>query len=152
MKYMWHFDSPIGKLTVAEKDGAISHLVFGSDKRLNGFEQKETTLIKKAEKQIKEYFDGKRKDFDLPIVFEGTDFQISVWEALRTIPYGKTCSYKDIAIKIKNEKAPRAVGMANNRNPISIIVPCHRVIGANGKLVGYGGGLDIKQYLLDLEK
>ena len=152
MKYMWHFESPIGTLTLAETDGAISHMVFGSDKRLNGYELKETPLIKKGEKQLKEYFAGKRKEFDLPLVFEGTDFQKSCWKALQTIPYGKTCSYKDIAMKIKNEKACRAVGGANNKNPIAIIVPCHRVIGANGSLVGFGGGLKTKQFLLDLEK
>lgn len=102
--------------------------------------------------QLGEYFLGKRIDFDIPLKPLGTDFQLSVWKALTQIPYGQTCSYKDIAYAINNEKSCRAVGMANNRNPISFIIPCHRVIGANGKLVGYGGGLPIKSALLDLEK
>lgn len=101
--------------------------------------------------QLQEYFFGKRKTFDLPLAIEGTEFQIKVWKALSEIPYGTTCSYKDIAIKIGNCKASRAVGMANNKNPIPIIVPCHRVIGASGKLVGYAGGLNIKQKLLNVE-
>ena len=94
---------------------------------------------------------GELKTFDLPLDTAGTAFQESVWEALRQIPYGQTVSYKDIAIAINNPKAVRAVGGANNRNPISIITPCHRVIGMNGKLVGYGGGIDAKEYLLNLE-
>ena len=94
----------------------------------------------------------KRKNFDLPLLKEGTPFQISVWNALEKIPYGETRSYKDIAIAIDNPKAVRAVGMANNRNKIAIFIPCHRVIGADGKLVGYGGGLHIKQFLLELEE
>lgn len=102
--------------------------------------------------QLKEYFDGKRKVFDFPYELHGTEFQKKVWKALCDIPYGETCSYKDIAIAVGNSKASRAVGMANNKNPIFIIVPCHRVIGANGKLVGYGGGLGMKTTLLELEK
>ena len=91
-------------------------------------------------------------EFDLPLLKDGTDFQISVWNELLKIPYGETRSYKDIAVAINNEKAVRAVGMANNRNKISIFIPCHRVIGSNKKLVGYGGGLEIKEFLLNLEK
>ena len=102
--------------------------------------------------QLGEYFMGQRTSFDIPLKPEGTPFQLRVWEALTQIPYGQTCSYKDIACSIHNEKACRAVGMANNKNPLGIIVPCHRVIGANGKLVGYAGGLSIKSALLDLEK
>lgn len=101
--------------------------------------------------QIREYLDGKRKSFDFPYEFYGTEFQKKVWNALCNIPYGKTCTYKDIAIAIGNPKACRAVGMANNKNPISIAVPCHRVIGANGKLVGYAGGLEMKKALIELE-
>lgn len=102
--------------------------------------------------QLCEFFAGQRKVFDFPYKLEGTPFQKAVWNALLTIPYGETCSYKDIAKRIGNPKACRAIGMANNRNPISIAIPCHRVIGANGKLVGYGGGLDKKIALLELEK
>jgi methylated-DNA-[protein]-cysteine S-methyltransferase len=111
----------------------------------------EVLILKKAIQQLEEYFAGKRKDFDLPFDMEGTDFQKKVWQALSRIPYGETCSYRDIARKIKNEKAFRAVGTANGKNPMSIIVPCHRVIAANGTLGGYAGGVAIKQKLLDLE-
>lgn len=98
-----------------------------------------------------EYLKGERKEFNLPLKAEGTKFQMSVWEALTHIPYGETRSYKDIAAAINNEKAVRAVGNANNKNPIPIFIPCHRVIGADGKLVGFGCGLDIKEKLLDIE-
>ena len=111
----------------------------------------ETAIIKEASQQLDEYLEGRRKRFDLPVFAKGTPFQLLVWEALKTIPYGETRSYKDIAIQIGKAKACRAVGMANNRNPLSIVIPCHRVIGSKGELVGYGGGLDIKKQLLCLE-
>ena len=113
---------------------------------------KETPLNKEAATQIKEYLKGSRKDFDLPLKPEGTDFQLRVWQALLAIPYGETRSYQEIAEQAGNIKACRAVGLANNRNPIAIIIPCHRVIGKNGSLTGYGGGLEIKARLLELEK
>ena len=113
---------------------------------------KGSEVLDKALKQMNEYFSGERKKFDLPLYFEGTEFQKSVWNELRKIPYGTTVSYKDIAEGIKNEKAVRAVGNANNKNKIMIIVPCHRVIGKNGKLVGFAGGLDNKEFLLKHEK
>ena len=109
------------------------------------------SLLEKAAKELKEYFQGKRREFDLPLSVKGTAFQMKVWRALQEIPYGETRSYGEIAEAIGKPKAARAVGMANNRNPVSIIIPCHRVIGADGKLVGYGGGLDAKEYLLELE-
>ena len=112
----------------------------------------ETVLIKKANKQLQEYFSGKRKIFDLPLAPTGTEFQQKVWSSLRKIPYGTTNSYKEIAESIGNIKASRAVGMANNKNPILILIPCHRVIGTNGKLVGYAGGIDVKEKLLKIEK
>jgi methylated-DNA-[protein]-cysteine S-methyltransferase len=115
-------------------------------------ESAETPLIKKAAEQLAEYFAGKRKEFDLPLVLHGTDFQVSVWKALQSIPAGETRSYGDMAALIGKPKACRAVGMANNRNPIPVIVPCHRVIGRDGSLTGYGGGLPVKRYLLELEK
>jgi len=151
MKHFYKYNNKICNLFIAEDNGAICGVYFDKDKRLEGFEKQETPLIKKAAKQLEEFFGEKRKVFDLPLVFHGTDFQVSVWKALQKIPYGKTRSYGEIASIIKNPKASRAVGLANNRNPISIIVPCHRVIGHNGKLVGYGGGLDLKQRLLELE-
>ena len=113
---------------------------------------KGSKVLDKALKQMNEYFSGERKKFDLPLYFEGTEFQKSVWNELRKIPYGTTVSYKDIAEGINNEKAVRAVGNANNKNKIMIIVPCHRVIGKYGKLVGFAGGLDKKEFLLEHEK
>jgi methylated-DNA-[protein]-cysteine S-methyltransferase len=117
-----------------------------------GFTSAETPLIKKAAAQLAEYFDGRRRVFDLPLALRGTDFQLSVWKALQGIPAGVTRSYKEVAALIGKPKAYRAVGMANNCNPIAIIIPCHRVIGEDGSLTGYAGGLHVKQYLLDLEK
>lgn len=113
---------------------------------------RETALLKEAGRQLQEYFSGQRKKFSLPLAPAGTVFQHSVWNALKDIPYGETRSYGQIARTLGKAKAARAVGRANNKNPISIIIPCHRVIGADGKLVGYGGGLDKKAYLLALEK
>ncbi len=110
-----------------------------------------TEFTDKVWKELTEYFQGVRKEFDIPYKMQGTDFQKSVWKALCHIPYGETRSYKDIAKTVGNEKASRAVGIANNKNPITIIVPCHRVIGANGKLVGYAGGLPMKEYILKME-
>ena len=104
------------------------------------------------DKQLKQYFEGKRKDFDLPLSLPGTDFQLKVWKELQKIPYGKTRSYQQQAIALKNPKAVRAVAKANGDNRIAIIIPCHRVIGKDGQLVGYGGGMWRKQYLLNLEK
>ena len=152
MKYRFTYDSPIGKLTIHETDNALSHVRFSLDDELSDYVIKETSLIKKAFQQLAEYFNGTRTSFDLPLYIKGTPFQEKVWKALLTIPYGKTASYKDIGIKVNNPKGARAVGMANNKNNIAIIIPCHRIIGSNGKLVGYAGGLKIKQYLLNLEK
>ncbi len=109
------------------------------------------SLLLEVEKQLKEYFSGKRQVFNLPLKMNGTAFQKAVWEELKKIPFGQSVSYKYIAQKLNNQKAVRAVGSANGRNPISIIVPCHRVIGANGKLSGFAGGVDRKKILLDLE-
>ena len=114
--------------------------------------EKRCAVSDNAFKQINEYFEGKRKTFDFLIKAEGTDFQKKVWRALCAIPYGETRTYKEIAQAVGRAKACRAVGMANNRNPISFAVPCHRVIGADGSLVGYGGGLDLKQKLLEMER
>lgn len=104
-----------------------------------------------AKKQLQEYFVRKRKIFDVPLSPHGSEFQQTVWRQLQTIPYGKICSYQDIALCIGNFKAARAVGMANNRNPVLIMIPCHRVVGKDNRLVGYAGGMERKQYLLDLE-
>lgn len=111
-----------------------------------------TELLSMATIQLDEYFQGKRTTFSLPFKLTGTPFQLAVWKELQNIPYGKTTSYKEIAQKINKPKAYRAVGMANNKNPLPIIIPCHRVIGSNGKLIGYASGLKLKNYLLELEK
>lgn len=151
MKNIGYCSTPIGDIAIVEEDGAISQVFFCADPTVLG-QIAETDLIKKAAEQLDEYFKGRRKAFDLPLAPQGTPFQQSVWNALLKIKFGETRSYKEIAEQIGNPKAVRAVGMANNRNPISIIIPCHRVIGSDGNLVGYGGGLSIKQYLLELER
>jgi methylated-DNA-[protein]-cysteine S-methyltransferase len=139
------------EIVITDNGSALTGLFFDR-KRSVGLKKTETPLIQKAWAQVKEYFEGKRKQFNLPLAMRGTEFQVAVWQALQKIPYGETRSYKEIAASIGRPKAIRAVGMANNRNPISIIVPCHRVIGHDGKLVGYGGGLPLKEYLLELER
>ena len=146
--YQYSYDTVIGKICIAEKDYCICNVSFGT---LN-YTKKETPLIKKTYSQLKEYFDGIRKRFDIPISANGTEFQMKVWKELQKISYGKTTTYKEIAENIGNKNASRAVGMANNKNPIAIIIPCHRVIGSNGDLTGYAGGIKLKQYLLNLEK
>ena len=138
------------EMTIAEEDGRITQVSFGSFDKADGI-KKETAVLTEAKEQLEEYFEGRRKEFHLPLAPGGTPFQKKVWEALQSIPYGETRSYKDIAVQIGNEKACRAVGMANNRNPIGIIIPCHRVVGSNGKLIGYAGGLEKKAFLLELE-
>ncbi|NOH15514.1 methylated-DNA--[protein]-cysteine S-methyltransferase [Clostridium cochlearium] len=152
MNSIYSYQTEIGKIYIVENGTAITHLYFNQCPLLDNFEEKETELIKKAYKQLNEYLLGERKDFDLPLLPEGTDFQKTVWRALSEIAFGETKSYGEIAKNIGNPKAARAVGMANNKNPIPIFIPCHRVIGANGKLVGYAGGLKIKEYLLTIEK
>ncbi len=145
------YDTHIGKVGIRDNGHSITELYFVKDPDAEILAINETLLIKEAARQLQEYFEGHRKDFALPLDPKGTQFQKDVWKALGMIPYGQTCSYKQIAEKVGSPKAYRAVGMANNKNPISIIIPCHRVIGANGKMVGYGGGLHIKEYLLALE-
>jgi len=154
MKYYWLYEYPVGPVGIAEEDGRIVYVFFAdkSDKGVpNNYDERETPLIRKAAGQLGEYFAGSRKEFDLPLEFKGTVFQKKVWAALMNIPYGETRSYSGIARECGNPKATRAVGMANNRNPIVIICPCHRVVGKDGSLTGYGGGLDNKEYLLKLE-
>lgn len=154
MKNMIYYKSPIGNLIIMEEENAIIKLCFKEQEITNikDIQEFETPLLKKAKKQLEEYFEGKRKKFDLALRLNGTSFQNKVWKALLNIPYAKTCSYKDIAKNIGNENASRAVGNANNKNPLPIFIPCHRVIGSNGKLIGYAGGLDIKIKLLKLER
>ncbi|WP_027399442.1 methylated-DNA--[protein]-cysteine S-methyltransferase [Anaerovorax odorimutans] len=146
------YNSPLGNIGITESNGYIDNLFFQDLDINNEYIINETPLLKEAKKQLEEYFSGKRKEFDLPLAPAGTEFMKKDWQALLQIPYGETRSYKEIAAMIGKPKACRAVGMANNRNPIAIIIPCHRVIGSNGSLIGYAGGLHIKSYLLNLEK
>ena len=148
-KCSYVFDSPIGKLFLAESDGALSDLSFCP---VSNSIYKETPILALTAQMLREYFDGQRREFDIELNLEGTEFQVRAWNALCTIPYGETRSYKEQAATVGNAKAFRAVGAANRKNPISIIVPCHRVIGSSGALVGYGCGLDKKQALLCLER
>ena len=154
MKNIFFYETSIGRIGIIDNDEAITGLLFADDASIavEGACMNETALIKQAAAQLMEYLAGKRRKFEIPLAFEGTAFQRKVWESLVRIPYGETRSYREIAESIGQPKACRAVGMANNKNPVAVIVPCHRVIGANGKLVGYAGGLGIKQKLLELEK
>ena len=147
--YVW-ITTPMGTMTALEEDGALTRLDFGKIDPA-GAEYGETDLLKETLRQMGEYFSGTRREFTLPLAPRGTAFQMKVWNALSAIPYGQTRSYRDIALQAGIPSATRAVGGANHRNPISIIIPCHRVIGANGSLTGYGGGLDKKEALLALE-
>ena len=149
--------SPVGTLKLVAHETALVAVLWENEnpKRVRLAELIEQThhpILLETQKQLTEYFAGKRQQFDLPLDFEGTEFQQKVWQALLSIPFGETRSYRDIAEQIGNVKAVRAVGAANGKNPISIIAPCHRVVGANGKLVGFAGGLDNKDILLRLEK
>lgn len=152
MKHVYYYEYPVGTLGIAQDEKGVTNIFFRQRDALSDAVTEETDLIKRAAAQLDEYFAGTRKAFDIPLSFYGTEFQKKVWHALCTIPYGETRSYKQIAEQAGCPGGARAVGMANNQNPIMIVVPCHRVIGANGKLVGYASGVDVKKFLLDLEK
>lgn len=145
--------SPVGELFVAGHDGMITDILF--HRPVKGFPgpmwEKSETPFGRIKKQLNEYFRGERTKFDLELAPEGTPFQLAAWRELRKIPYGSTISYGEQAKRMGNPRATRAVGAANGKNPLSIVVPCHRVIGANGKLTGFGGGLGAKKKLLELE-
>ena len=143
------YNTKIGKLKIEYENDVLTGIAYTENEKEQGIRSE---LSDKTVLQLEEYFDGRRKEFDIPIKLRGTEFQKRVWNELLKIPYGKTVSYKDIAIKIGNPKACRAVGMANHNNPILIIVPCHRVINENKKLGGYALGLELKRRLLELEK
>lgn len=145
--YCFGYQTPIGKIFIS----ADNDCICGISLNRPNCGEKETLLIKKAFSQLSQYFEGKRKSFDLPLKFNGTEFQKKVWNELLKIPYGKTATYKEIAKAAGNEKACRAAGLANNKNKIMIVVPCHRVIGSNGGLTGYAFGINVKKQLLDLE-
>lgn len=155
MDKLWVYEMSMGPIGIAEDGEGITNIFMADErmaKRMEGMEREKTPLIEQAAGQLKEYLAGVRREFDLPLHLQGTDFQKKVWDALQKIPYGETRSYQQLAAMVGNEKACRAVGMANNKNPVMIVVPCHRVIGKNGKLVGYAGGLDRKESLLRLER
>jgi methylated-DNA-[protein]-cysteine S-methyltransferase len=148
--------SPVGQLTLVARDGKLTAILWEKERpnrvRLGPLQEaNDSPVLLEAERQLKEYFAGTRNRFELEMDFAGTDFQKKVWEALLTIPFGETRSYSQIALQIGKPKAVRAVGAANGRNPLSIVAPCHRVIGASGGLTGFAGGLEAKQYLLALE-
>jgi methylated-DNA-[protein]-cysteine S-methyltransferase len=149
-------DSPVGKLKLVASDKGLAAILWENDNprrvRLGELvEDGKHPIIRETEQQLNEYFDGKRRSFSLALDMGGTRFQNDVWEALLAIPFGETRSYGQLAKQLGNPKATRAVGAANGRNPISIVVPCHRVIGSSGRLTGFAGGLDRKAHLLDLE-
>ena len=150
MEKIFFYETPVGKLCIGEENGAITRVTWRQIPEESILE--ETELILECKTQLDAYFRGERKGFDLPLLPKGTAFQQKVWKALTEIPYGETRTYGEIAAAVGNPKAARAVGMANNKNPIGIIIPCHRVVGASGKLVGYAGGMDRKEWLLELEK
>lgn len=143
------YNSPLGPITLQSDGKALTYVSFGVNGVLGDDEH---VIFNQTKGELDEYFSGKRKTFSVPVRISGTPFQNLVWKALLQIPYGQTRSYEDIAIQIGNPKACRAIGMANNRNNIGILIPCHRVIGKNGSLVGYAGGLDKKVALLELER
>lgn len=148
MQFERELRTPIGVVTLRQMDDRISELAFdGRDGQ-----QDETPLLLQAEKELEEYFAGRRSHFSVPLSMHGTAFQLRVWQALMQIPYGAVVSYGELARKLGKPQACRAVGMANHANPLPIFVPCHRVVGADGKLTGYRGGLEIKRFLLNLEE
>lgn len=163
MKKLWFYDSDCGRLGLAEADGALTDLFFADCPLSGGLlkrrqqiidmaQEQETALLREAAAQIRAYFAGSLRQFSLPLAPRGTPFRQQVWQALVAIPYGQTRSYGQIAADIGKAKAARAVGSANHHNPIAIIIPCHRVVGADGRLTGYAGGLSLKEQLLLLEK
>jgi len=149
-------ESPIGPLLLAGDREAVRHIRFAEKGKAaraeEGWEESESGAVGEAVGQLREYFAGTRTEFDLELAPEGTEFQRTVWRTLQGIPYGETISYGELARRVGNPKASRAVGAANGRNPIPIVIPCHRVIGASGKLTGFGGGLPVKEALLSLER
>ena len=158
-----YMETPIGKLLVASSEKGLVRIMFPHEEKadlvsLLKKEYPEETLVEDPEKnllvikQIKEYFDGSRTVFSLPLDIRGTEFQKSVWEALKKVPYGETSSYGEIACSIGKPKAARAVGNANRKNPIPIVIPCHRIIGSDGSMTGFGGGIPLKKKLLELER
>jgi methylated-DNA-[protein]-cysteine S-methyltransferase len=151
MKKAFLYETSLGSVLIAENGDAVTDLCKKEQIDFDDYIIEETPLLRRAAQELRQYLAGQRQAFSVPLKPSGTEFQHKVWHALLAIPYGTTCSYQAVAQAIGQPKASRAIGMANHRNPIMIMIPCHRVIGANGKLVGYGGGLGTKAQLLALE-
>lgn len=152
MKYSYCYSTILGELLITEEEGAIIGLGFSAKYKDPELLYQETDLLKQTSLQITEYLSGNRKSFTVPLKTDGTPFQERIWKALKQIPYGETKTYGQLAHAAGSPKGARAAGMACNRNPIMILIPCHRIIGSNGSLTGFGGGLKVKELLLDLEK
>jgi methylated-DNA-[protein]-cysteine S-methyltransferase len=155
MRYQTKIDSPIGTLTLVAEDDALTEVRFPNDSHDDDIDMVDVAdhaVLQQAADELGEYFSGTRVDFDVPLDPHGTEFQLAAWSALRTIPYGETVSYGEQAKRLGDPGKARAVGAANGRNPLPIIVPCHRVVGANGHLTGFGGGIETKAWLLDHER
>ncbi|MDP6164697.1 MAG: methylated-DNA--[protein]-cysteine S-methyltransferase [Gammaproteobacteria bacterium] len=149
-----YITTPVGQLLLAGQGDVVHYVGFPQDKivrQLPSAWRRDDTVLPSCQRQLGEYFAGQRRTFDLVLNPQGTDFQKLVWQQLQSIAFGRVCSYQDLAIAIDRPKAARAVGAANGKNPIAVIIPCHRVVGANGTLTGFSGGLDVKQQLLELE-
>ena len=146
------FSSPIGDLWICQTGNALTGLTIGPPGDSTGLCRDQTPLLTETARQLSAYFGGRLHQFDLPLDPAGTPFRKKVWQALRTIPYGQTRTYKELALQVDSPRAFRAVGQANHFNPIMILIPCHRVIGADGRLTGYAYGTGVKQFLLDLER
>ena len=154
MIFCRRIDSPVGPLMLAADDNGLRHIEFRDNRHpadRSDWHGGDNEILDATVVQLREYFDGERRDFDLPLAPQGTEFQRVVWQELARIPYGATISYAQLAQRVGNASAMRAVGAANGRNPLPIVLPCHRVIGADGSLTGFGGGLPTKQFLLRLE-
>ena len=150
MEKIFCYETPVGRLIIGEENGSITRVTWTQLPK--SYIQEETELILRCKKQLEEYFAGKRKTFDLPLAPKGTAFQQRVWKALQDIPYGELRTYQEIALAVDNPKGCQAVGGANGKNPIAILIPCHRVIGKDGSMTGYSGGLEKKEWLLELER
>lgn len=149
---IFFYDTDIGKIGIEEKNGFIVKVHFGSNTSFKDKDIKEVDVIKKAYVELNNYLKGDIKEFTIPLKVDGTEFMKEVWDGLLKIPYGETLSYKELGKKIGRPKAARAIGLACNKNPIPIFIPCHRIVGSNGNLTGYLGGLNIKKKLLEIEK
>lgn len=151
MAAVFYYQTELGVIGIEENGTALTKVYFGEGKLQDEADLRETALLQEAGRQVKAYLAGVRNDFTLPLAPQGTDFQQRVWAALQEIPYGETRTYGELAVQVGCPQGARAVGLANNKNPLLLFIPCHRVVGATGKMVGYAGGIAAKEYLLKLE-